>query len=58
LSTTNRSLSCFVNGLLTVVAQLYAKRYPLGLNAQSLSFGRLFPSPLNHFSNLAFSNSS
>lgn len=50
LSTTNRSLSCFVNGLLTVVAQL--------LNSQSLSFGRLFPSHLNHFSNLAFSNSS
>ncbi len=44
------SLSCFVNGLLTVIAQL--------LNGQSLTLGRLFPMPLNHFSNLAFSNSS
>ena len=48
--TTNRSLSCFINGLLTVVAQL--------LNGQSFSFGRLFPLPFNHFSNLSFSNSS
>ena len=44
------SLSCFINGLLTVIAQL--------LNGQSISFGRLFPLPLNHFSDLAFSNSS
>jgi hypothetical protein len=43
-------LSCFVNGLLTVIAQL--------LNGQSISFGRLFPLPLNYFSNLALSNSS
>ena len=49
-SNINHSLSCFINGLLTVIAQL--------LNGQSLSFGRLFPLPLNHFSNLAFSNSS
>lgn len=48
--TTNRSLSCFVNGLLTVVAQL--------LKGQSLSFGRLFPSPFNHFNDLSFANSS
>jgi hypothetical protein len=45
-----RSLSCFLNGLLTIVAQL--------LNGQSLSIGRLFPLPLNHFPDLAFSNSS
>lgn len=44
------SLSCFVNGLLTVIAQL--------LNGKSLCFGRLFPLSLNHFSNLTFSNSS
>ena len=43
------SLSCFVNGLLTLVAQL--------LNGQSISFGRLFPLPLSHFSDLAFSDS-
>lgn len=48
--TKNRFLSCFVNGLLTVVAQL--------LNGESLPFGRLFPLPLNHFNDLAFSNSS
>lgn len=48
--TINRSLSCFLNGLLTVVAQL--------LNGQSLSFGRLFPFPFNDFSHLSFSNSS
>ncbi|MDJ0744901.1 MAG: hypothetical protein QNJ32_16275 [Xenococcaceae cyanobacterium MO_167.B27] len=45
-----RSLSCFLNGLLTVVAQL--------LNGQSITLGRLFPLPLNHFNHLAFSNSS
>ena len=44
------NLSCFVNGLLTVIAQL--------LNGQSISLGRLFPLPLNHFRDLAFSNSS
>ncbi|MDJ0577858.1 MAG: transposase [Xenococcaceae cyanobacterium MO_234.B1] len=44
------TLSCFINGLLTVIAQL--------LNGQSISFGRLFPLPLNHFSDLHFSNSS
>ncbi|MGV2830688.1 hypothetical protein [Myxosarcina sp. GI1(2024)] len=49
-STTNRSLSCFLNGLLTVIAQL--------LNSQPISFGRLFPLSLNHFSDLHFSNSS
>ena len=45
-----RQISCFLNGLLTVVAQL--------LNGQSISLGRLFPLPLSHFNNLAFSNSS
>ncbi len=49
-STSSISLSCFVNGLLTLVAQL--------LNGQSISFGRLIPLPLNHFSDLHFSNSS
>ena len=44
------SLSCFVNGLLTVVAQL--------LNGESLTLGRLFPLPLSHFNDLAFANSS
>ena len=48
--TTDSSLSCFIHGLLTIVAQL--------LNGQSISFGRLFPLPLNHFSDLAGSNSS
>ncbi|MBW4534216.1 MAG: transposase [Pleurocapsa minor HA4230-MV1] len=57
-STPTRQISCFLNGLLTVVAQLYAKRYPLGLNGQSISFGRLFPLPLSYFNDLAFSNSS
>jgi hypothetical protein len=44
------SLSGFINGLLTVIAQL--------LNGQSISFGRLFPLPFNHFIDLHFSNSS
>lgn len=44
------SLSCFVNGLLTVLAQL--------LNGESLTLGRLFPLPLNHFNDLASANSS
>lgn len=44
------SLSCFLNGLLTVVAQL--------LTGQSLSFGRLFPLPLSHFNDLVLVNSS
>ena len=44
------SVSCFVNGLLTVVAQL--------LTGQSLSFGRLFPLPLSHFNDLTLANSS
>jgi hypothetical protein len=48
--TTDSSLSCFIHGLLTIVAQL--------LSGQSLSFGRLFPSPFNHFGDLTFSNSS
>ena len=45
-----RSLSCFVHGLLTILAQL--------LTGQSLSFGRLFPLPFSHFNDLAFYNSS
>ena len=44
------SLSCFVNGLLTIVAQL--------LMGKSLSFGSLFPLPLSHFNDLALANSS
>ena len=44
------SLSCFINGLLTVVARL--------LKGQPISFARLFPLPLNHFSDLTFFNSS
>jgi hypothetical protein len=44
------SISCFLHGLLTIVAQL--------LNGQSISFGRLFPLPLSHFNDLAFANSS
>jgi hypothetical protein len=49
-STPTRQISCFLNGLLTVVAQL--------LNGQSIGFGRLFPLPLSYFNDLAFSNSS
>ena len=45
-----RSLSCLVNGLLTILAQL--------LTGQSLSFGRLFPFPFGHFNDLALANSS
>lgn len=44
------SVSCFLNGLLTVIAQL--------LNGQSISFGRLFPLPLSHFNDLVLSDSS
>ncbi len=44
------SLSCFVHGLLTVLAQL--------LNGESLTLGRLFPLPFNHFNDLASANSS
>ena len=48
-STPTPTLSCFVNGLLTVIAQL--------LTGNSLSFGRLFPLPFNHFNDLTFANS-
>ncbi len=48
--TATRQISCFLNGLLTIVAQL--------LNNQSLTFGRLFPISFNHFSDWAFSDSS
>ena len=48
--TTDSSLSCFIHGLLTIVAQLF--------RGQSLSFGRLFPLPFNHFGDSTFSNSS
>ena len=44
------SLSCFVNGLLTVLAQL--------LSGESLFFGRLFPLPFSHFNDLVVVNSS
>ncbi|MDJ0633464.1 MAG: transposase [Xenococcaceae cyanobacterium MO_188.B29] len=51
-SSTNstRQVSCFLNGLLTVVAQL--------LNGQSLTLGRLLPIPFSHFKDLAFEDSS
>ena len=49
-STSVPTLSCFLNGLLTVIAQL--------LNGQPLSFGRLFALPLSHFNDLILSNSS
>lgn len=49
-SSSTLSVSCFLNGLLTVVAQL--------LNGQSITLGRLFPLSLSHFNDLAFSNSS
>ena len=45
-----RQISCFLNGLLTVVARL--------LNGQPLFLGRLFPSSFNRFSDLSFSDSS
>lgn len=45
-----RQISCFLNGLLTVVARL--------LNGQPLFLGRLFPLSFNRFSNLSFSDSS
>ena len=43
-------ISCFLNGLLTVLAQL--------LNGQPISFGRLFPLPSNHFRDFHVFNSS
>ena len=43
-------LSCFVQGSLTLLAQL--------LNGQSLSFGRLFPSNINRFHHFTLANSS
>ncbi len=45
-----RQISCFLNGLLTVIAQL--------LNGQSIAFGCLFPLSFNHFNDLNFSDSS
>ena len=48
--TSTPSLSCFVHGLLTVVAQL--------LNGHSLSFGLLFPFDINRFRHCALLNSS
>ena len=45
-----RHISCFLNGLLTVIARL--------LNGQSISLGRLLPFSFNHFSDLAFEDSS
>ena len=45
-----RQISCFLNGLLTVIARL--------LNGQSLTFGRLSPLSFNHFRDLSFSDSS
>ena len=49
-STPTRQISCFLNGLLTLVARL--------LNGQSIAFDRLFPLPLSYFSDSDFSNSS
>ena len=48
--TSTPTLSCFVRGLLTVLAQL--------LNGQSLAFGRLFPFDINRFRHSACLNSS
>ena len=45
-----RHISCFLNGLLNVIARL--------LNGQSISLGGLLPISFNHFSDLAFSDSS
>lgn len=45
-----RQVSCFLNGLLTVIARL--------LNGQPITLGRLLPISFNHFTDLAFSNSS
>ncbi|MEL7521984.1 MAG: transposase [Cyanobacteria bacterium J06553_1] len=50
LITSTPILSCFVQGSLTLIAQL--------LNGQSLSFGRLFPININRFQRLRFANSS
>lgn len=51
-SSTNltRQVSCFLNGLLTVLARL--------LNGQSIPLGRLHPQSFNYFNDFAFSNSS
>lgn len=51
-SSTNltRQVSCFLNGLLTVLARL--------LNGQSIPLGRLHPIPFKNFQNLAWSDSS
>jgi hypothetical protein len=65
-----RQIPCFLNGLLTLVARLYAKWYgkpladalesrrPLGLNGQFITFGRLFPLSFNYFHDLHFADSS
>ena len=45
-----RQISCFLNGLLTVIARL--------LNGQSITLGPLLPISFNHFSDFAFSDSS
>ena len=45
-----RQISCFLNGLLTVLARL--------LNGQPITLGRLLPISFNHFQDFAFSNSS
>ena len=45
-----RHISCFLNGLLTILARL--------LNGQSITLGRLLPISFNHFQDFAFSNSS
>ena len=45
-----RHISCFLNGLLTVIARL--------LNGQSITLGCLLPFSFNHFSDLAFPDSS
>lgn len=49
-STPTRQISCFLNGLLTVVARL--------LKGQPITLGRLFPLSFNHFHDLHFADSS
>lgn len=49
-STPTHQISCFLNGLLTVVARL--------LNGQPVTLGRLFPLSFNHFNDLHFADSS
>ncbi len=49
-STPTPQISCFLNGLLTIVARL--------LKGQSIALGRLFPLSFSHFNDLHFADSS